>query len=82
MKKPIDYLIEQYGCKDLEDLEKCFLSPDDVSITMLTEAIELAQKEAYNEGVEDSVQNAKVYFRPHGYGYDIDKESILKLKKK
>lgn len=60
MKKPIDYLIDQYGCKDLEDLQKCFLNPDDVSITMLRDAIETAQNEAYNQALIDAVKNVRI----------------------
>lgn len=90
MKKAIDYLIDQYGCKDLEDLEKCFLSPYDVSITMLTEAIESAQKEAYNQALIDAVKNVRitvkdVYISKIGGGDwesapVLDESSILNLK--
>lgn len=61
MKKPIDYLIEQYGCKNLEDLQKCFLNSEDISIVMLTEVIELAQKDAYNQAIEDAAERAECY---------------------
>ena len=60
MKDPVDYLIEHYGCKDLNDLQKCFLNPNDISITMLAEAIELAQKDAYNQAIEDAINAIKL----------------------
>lgn len=82
MKKPIDYIIEQYGCEDLEDLQRCFLSPDDVSITMLRDAIETAQKEAYNQAIEDSVNNLTQTAGQFNSDYYDQKLKILRLKKK
>lgn len=82
MKKAIDYLIEQYGCKDLEDLQKCFLNPDDVSITMLTETIETAQKEAYNEAIEDVVNQSNQTAGQFISDYRDQLLKILRLKKK
>lgn len=82
MKTPITYLIEHYGCKDLEDLQKCFLNPMEISITMLTEAIELAQKDAYNQAIEDSAVNAECYDPHDGWGeWVVDRNSIRSLKK-
>jgi len=92
MKKPIDYLIEEYGCKDLEDLQRCFLNPHDVSTTVLCDAIESAQKEAYNQALIDAVKNVRitvkdVYISKIGGGDwesapVLDENSILNLKKK
>jgi hypothetical protein len=48
--------------------------------------IEEAQKEAYNEALEDSVKNAKGFYtfnqRIYRDDWYLDKDSILSLKKK
>lgn len=50
------------------------------------DVIEMAQKEAYNQAIEDAVENAEIKWnstnvnRIHTEG--VDKESILKLLKK
>lgn len=49
------------------------------------DAIRLAQKEAYNQGVRDAAENAEATFETldnhHSYPY-VDSNSILKLLKK
>ena len=46
----------------------------------IIEAIELAQKEAYNEGVRDAAKNAKASWAKMDRVW-VDKQSILKLLK-
>lgn len=43
-----------------------------------------AQKDAYNEGVDDSLKNAKciIYKKRNRYNCTVKTQSILKLKKK
>ncbi len=46
------------------------------------EAIELAQKDAYNQALEDAVNNVEWKLIPYTNGeYEINNNSILKLKK-
>ena len=44
-------------------------------------AIEQAQKEAYNQALEDAAENAACEYKNDYLTGEIDKESILKLKK-
>lgn len=45
------------------------------------EAIQQAQKEAYNQALEDAVETASCEYEKDYLTGEIDKESILKLKK-
>ena len=47
----------------------------------LHELIELAQKEAYNQALEDAAENAACEYEKDYLTGEIDKQSILKLKK-
>jgi hypothetical protein len=47
----------------------------------LHELIELAQKEAYNQALDDAVETASCEYKKDYLTGEIDKESILKLKK-
>ena len=46
----------------------------------LDELIELAQKEAYNQAIEDAVEAASCEYEKDYLTGEIDKQSILKLK--
>lgn len=53
---------------------------------LLLLVIRVAQKESYNEALEDAAKNADVFYVPEegcatGDYYEVDKQSILKLKK-
>ena len=44
--------------------------------------IKAIQEDAYNQGIEDAVNNAECYDPPHeDKQYVLDRQSILKLKK-
>ena len=47
----------------------------------LHELIELAQKESYNQALEDAAENAACEYEKDYLTGEIDKQSILKLKK-
>lgn len=47
----------------------------------LDELIELAQKESYNQALEDAVEAASCEYKKDYLTGEIDKQSILKLKK-
>mgnify|MGYP000941343436 CR=1 FL=1 len=47
----------------------------------LKEIIEQAQKEAYNQAIEDAVEAASCEYEKDYLTGEIDKQSILKLKK-
>jgi len=67
MNKPEDYISG-------EALEHCYDWADDV-----LDAIKEAQKDAYNQAIDDAINNADVEVL--GYNnYEINKQSILKLK--
>ena len=48
--------------------------------TDMKSMIEQAQKDAYNQALEDAAENAEAYPIPIGH-VAVDKQSILKLKK-
>lgn len=53
-------------------------------VPYLIEAIELGQKEAYNQAIEDAVKNAETIQASNSGNWldaKVDTESILKLKK-
>jgi len=59
-------------------------------VLKLKDVIEMAQKEAYNEALDDAAENASIASGQHPdskfdprpvFTYEVDKESILKLKK-
>ena len=54
---------------------------DDEEILQLKFMIEVAQKEAYNQALDDAVETASCEYKKDYLTGEIDKESILKLKK-
>lgn len=73
MKAAIDYIQEEN--KKLQRGEKS---------KGWVEIIEQAQKDAYNQAIEDAAKNAKIIKVGNCGGYldaSVDKQSILKLKK-
>ena len=79
MKKPLDILLNTYGCNNTEEL-KNYLG--DVSIVMLTEAIEMAQNEAWNKAIKEASKANKKYNFTFANEAMIRKSDILKLIKK
>ena len=71
MRTPEEILTNVYGCLTWGETVRDFLT--EVSPTILTDAIKLAQREAWNEAIELSIQKV---------GRDsFVKEQLLKLKK-
>ena len=61
---------------DLDVKSNYYYQHDDV-----VKAIEQAQKEAYNQALEDAVEAASCEYEKDYLTGEIDKQSILKLKK-
>ena len=61
---------------DLDVKSNYYYQHDDV-----VKAIEQAQKEAYNQALDDAVETASCEYKKDYLTGEIDKESILKLKK-
>lgn len=81
MKTPEEMLIMYYSfVGELDSTEEADL----------LNVIQIAQKDAYNQALEDAVENAKIIECQHPdskydprpvFTYNVDKDSILKLKK-
>ena len=54
---------------------------DNLTDEQICEVIEQAQKESYNQALEDAVEAASCEYEKDYLTGEIDKESILKLKK-
>lgn len=54
------------------------LNPD---LYKILEAMEMAQKEAYNQAINDAAESATIRFIPFSDNQEVNKESILKLLK-
>lgn len=79
--KTADQILDNVMCctieEDAEDLkENYYYRHNDV-----VKAIEQAQKEAYNQALEDAVGTASYEYEKNYLTSKIDKKSILKLKK-
>jgi len=77
-------LIDTYGCKDIEDLKKCFLNPNDVSITMIIDAmLEFNQQSEPKDEVKDII-NCIIAFDPKeslkvkGKYFEVIQRDLLK----
>jgi len=63
-------------------LTKIVKSTKDYTYNDYVKAIEEIQKDAYNQAIEDAVNDAECYDPPHeDKQYALDRQSILKLKK-
>lgn len=83
--KTAEEILESHLTSMLSRTEDSYVTIDEMKQVpeweACVKAIEQAQKEAYNQALEDAAENAACEYEKDYLTGEIDKQSILKLKK-